>query len=193
MKRHINFTCKTAFFKLRHMSTIQHYLSVDSTKILLVSLVLSRIDYCNSLLAGLPLSLISELQGVQNCGVRLVVCASSSVRIIPILKQLHWLPVKTCISYKIACICFNAINYSTPAYLSDLLHLYSPSRSLRSSADTCLLKLSFYKWKTKDDRAFSYFGPSVWNSLPIHIINATTIDPFKSALKSNLFNLQEFN
>ena len=140
MKRHINFTCKTAFFKLRHMSTIQHYLSVDSTKIL-VSLVLSRIDYCNSLLAGLPLSLISELQGVQNCGVRLVVCASSSVRIIPILKQLHWLLVKTRIAYKIACLCSNAINYSTPAYLSDLLYLYSPSRSLRSSTDTCLLKL----------------------------------------------------
>ena len=96
-----------------------------------ILLALSRIDYCNSLLAGLPLSLISELQGVQNCGIRLVVCASSSVRIIPILKQLHWLPVKTCISYKIACLCFNAINYSTPAHLSAcicalLLNIFAP-------------------------------------------------------------------
>ena len=119
--------------------------------------------------------------------------ASSSVQVTPILKQLHWWPVKTRISYKIACLCFNAINYSTPAYLSDLLHLYSPSRSLRSSADICLLKHQFYKCKTKGDCAFSYSGPSVWNSLPLHIRNATTIDTFKSALKTHLFNLQEFD
>ena len=110
MKRHINFTCKTAFFKLRHMSTIQHYLSVDSTKILLVSLVLSRIDYCNFLSAGLALSLISKLQRILKCAARLVVRASSSVHVTPILRQLHWLSVRTRISYKIARLCFNAIN-----------------------------------------------------------------------------------
>ena len=105
----------------------------------------------------------------------------------------YWLPIKTRISYKIACLCFNAINHSTPAYLSDLLQLYSPSRSLRSSADTCLLKLPLYKCKTRGDRAFSYAGPSVWNSLPLHIRNATTIDTFKSALKTHLVNFQDFD
>ena len=82
---------------------------------------------------------------------------------------------------------------NAPAYLSDLLHLYSPSRSLRSSADTYLLTLPFYKRKTKDDRAFFYSGPSVWNSLPLLTRNATTIDPFKSALKTHLFNPQDFD
>ena len=95
------------------------------------------------------------------------------------------------ISYKTACLCFNAITSSTPAYLSDLLHLYCPSRSLRSIADTCLLKIPLYKCKTKGDRAFLYFGPSVWNSVPLHIRNATTIDTVKSALKTYLFSLQE--
>ena len=85
---------------------------------------------------------------------------------------------------------FNAIISSTHAYLSDLLHLYSPSRSLRSSADTCLLKIPLCRCKSKGDRAFSYFGPSAWNSLPLHIRNATTIDNFKSALKTYVFNLQ---
>ena len=79
------------------------------------------------------------------------------------------------ISHQTACLCFNAINSSTPAHLSDL-HLYSPSRSLRSSADTRLLKIPLYKCKAKGDSAFSHFGPSVWNSLPLHIRNATTID-----------------
>ena len=125
-KEHINFIYKTAFFELRRISTFRLYLSVHATKTPVVSLVLSRIDYRNSLLGGLPLSLISKFQRIQNCAARLVVRASSVVHIAPILKQLHWLTVKTRISYKIACLCFNTINYSTPAYLSDLLHLYSP-------------------------------------------------------------------
>ena len=82
-------------------------------------------------------------------------------------RHLYWLPVRARISYKTACLCFNAITTSTPAYLSDLLHLYSPSQSLRSSADTCLLKILLYKCKTKGGHAFTYFGPSVWNSLKV--------------------------
>ena len=86
-----------------------------------------------------------------------------------------------------------SIAYSTPTYLSDVLHLYSPSQSLRSSADTCLPKLPRYKCKMKDDRAFSYSGPSVGNSLPLHIRNVTTINTFKFGLKTHLFNLQDFD
>ena len=93
--------------------------------------MLSRIAYWHSLLSSLPLSLIPKIQTVQSCAAHLVVCASSSVHVAPILKQL---PLKTRISYKIACLCFNAINYST---LSDLLHLYSPSRSLRPDIILC--------------------------------------------------------
>ena len=140
-----------------------------------------------TLLAGLPRSLVGKLQRVQNSAARLVVPALTRVHITPILRDLHWLPIRARICYKTACLCFNA---STPAYLSDLLHLYSPSRSLRSSADTRLFKIPLYECKTKGDRAFSDFGPSVWNSLPLHFRNATTIDTFKSAL-TYLFNHQE--
>ena len=62
MKEHINSICKTAFLEIRHISTICHYLADDTTNTLVVSLVLSRIDYCNSLLAGLPQSLVGKLQ-----------------------------------------------------------------------------------------------------------------------------------
>ena len=67
VKEHINFTCKTAFLEIRRINTIRHYLTDDATKPLVVSLVLSCIYYCNSLLAGLLQSLISTLQRVQNC------------------------------------------------------------------------------------------------------------------------------
>ena len=127
MKEHTNFICKTAFLEIQRISTIRHYLTDGATKTLVASLVLSRIDYCNSLLAGLPQSLVGKLQRVQNSAARLAVCALPHVYITPILRHLHWLPVRARISYKTACLCFNAITSSTPAYLSDLLHLYSLS------------------------------------------------------------------
>ena len=76
------------------------------------------------------------------------------------------------------------INSSAPAYLSDILHLYPPAGPLRSSADTRLLKLPLYKHKTKGDRAFSHFGPSVWYSVLRHMRNAAIITALKSALKT---------
>ena len=154
MKEHINFIGKTAFLEIRCISTIRHYLTDDATKTLVVSLVLSRIDYWNSLPAGLLQSLVGKLQRVQNCAARLVVRAPPHAHITPILRHLHWLPVRARISHKTACLCFNAITSSTSVYLSDLLHLYSPSRSLCSRADTRLLKIPLCKCKTKGDRAF---------------------------------------
>ena len=61
MKEYISFICKTAFLEIRRISTIGHYLTDDATKTLVVSLILSRINYCNSLLTGLPQSLVGKL------------------------------------------------------------------------------------------------------------------------------------
>ena len=109
--------------EIRRISTIRHYLSDDATKTLVVSLELSRFDYRNSLLAGFPQSLVGKLRRVQNCAARLVVRAPPHVHITPVLRRLHLLPVRIRISYKTACLCFNAINSSSLAYLSDLRHL----------------------------------------------------------------------
>ena len=81
-------------------------------------------------------------------------------------KKLHWLPISERIKYKVACMCFSAISGSGPAYLSELLHVYTPSRTLRSSSDTRMLKIQQYKRKTHCFRTFSCFGPHTWNSLP---------------------------
>ena len=76
-------------------------------------------------------------------------------------KKLHWLPISERIKYKVACMCFNAINGSGPAYLSELLHVYTPSRTLRSSSDTRMLKIQQYKRKTRGFRTLSCFGPHI--------------------------------
>ena len=79
MKEHSNFTRKTASLEIRRTSTIRHYLTDNATKTLVVSLVLLRIDYCNSLLTGLPQSSVGKLQRAQNCAARLVVRAPPHV------------------------------------------------------------------------------------------------------------------
>ena len=79
----------------------------------------------------------------------------------PLLEKLHWLPISERIKYKVACVCFNAVNGSGPAYLSELL--YTPSRTLRSSSFTRMLKIQQYKRKTLGFRTFSCFGPHIWN------------------------------
>ena len=93
MKQHICFICKIAFLELRRVTTFRYYLTDDATKTLVVSLVLSRIDYCNSLLAGLPQSLFGKLQRVQNSAARLAVRTLPHVHITPILRNLYWFPV----------------------------------------------------------------------------------------------------
>ena len=102
------------------MTPVRHYLTDDATKTLAVSLVLSRIDYCNSLSAGLPQSLVGKLQRVQNCAARLVAHVPPHIHITPVLRHLHWLPVRDRVSYKTAGFCFNAITFYICTLLLDL-------------------------------------------------------------------------
>ena len=68
-------------------------------------------------------------------------------------------------------VAFSAINGSGPAYLSELLHVYTPSGALRSSSDTRMLKIQQYKRRSHGFRTFSCFGPRIWNSLPQDFID----------------------
>ena len=103
-------------------------------------------------------------------------------------KKLHWLPISERIKYKVACMCFSVINGSGPAYLSELLHVYTPSSTLRSSSDTRMLKIQQYKRKTHGFRTFSCFGPHIWNSLPQDLRHCSTLSFFKAKLKTFLFS-----
>ena len=102
MSQHISNTCKAAYIKIRHIRSIRHLLTTQATQTLVCSLVLSRLDYCNSLLSGCPQYLLDKLQKVQNAAARLVYKAKKSDHIHPIFETLHWLPVTHRIQYKIS-------------------------------------------------------------------------------------------
>ena len=130
-----------------------------------------------------------KVQRVQNAAARLVSCTRKYDRITPVLKELHWLPVKQRIIFKILLFTYKAQNALAPKYISDFLVQYKPSRALRSS-DRKLLQVPHFKLKTYGDRSFSYIAP--YFVLPDAIRQAPLLATFKSSLKTHLFD-QVFN
>ena len=180
MKKHINKVCQMAYWELRRISSIRQYLTEDAAKTLVISLVLTRLDYGNCLLAGVPECLLHKLnkqktyKKSQNASARLILKFSRQEHTKPLLRSLHWLPISDRIKYKLSCMCYNSVTASTPQYLADLLQIYTPSRTLRSTADTRKLKIPPFKKKYSSQRSFSYQGPVTWNNLPFSIRHTRT-------------------
>ena len=172
------------------MTSIRRFLTEDATKTLVTSYIPSRLDYSNCLLMGTPNSVTQPLQKIQNFAARLVLLAPRHHHWTPLMEKLHWCSISERMSlvYKVACMCFSVINGSGPAYLSELLHVYTPSRTLRSSFDIRTLEIQQYKRKTHGFRTFSCFGPHIWNSLPQDLRPCSTLSSFKAKLKTFLFS-----
>ena len=120
------------YYEIRNISRMKSILFYDSVKTLITSLVLSRLDYCNSLLAGTTEQKISKLKKAQICAARLIFGKPRSESTTSMLKTLHWLPVKARIEYKISLLCYITLHSSMPSYLKDLLKSYVHERVLRS-------------------------------------------------------------
>ena len=188
LKYHITKTCQSAYLEIRRISSIRHFLTIDATKTLVSACILSRLDYCNSLLAGCPKKDIKPLQQVQNSAARLIFKARKSEHITPLLQDLHWLPIEHRIQYKISCLCFHIISGTAPVYLSELFTVYVPSRSLRSSSDDRMFSVPAIPNREKHGgRSFSHFAVHTWNNLPHSVRHSPSLTTFKTNLKTHLF------
>jgi len=186
---------RCCFYHIRRLRQVRRRIGQKVTQQLVLALIMSRLDYCNSVLAGLPTSTLQPLQRVQNAAARLVFGLSRSDHVTPTLIQLHWLPVSYSIKFKLCCL-VHAIHYGrSPAYLTETVQSVGASRShsgLRSSS-TSSMDYSLPRLHTKfGERASSHAGPAIWNALPDHI--RTVVDPvkFQKLLKSHFFS-QAFN
>ena len=178
-------TCAAFCCQLRRIGKIPSFLSTDAANKLSVSLILSSLDHCNSLLDGLPDNKLNKLQRMQNHAARLVLRKSRHASATALLIILHWLPVKARIQYKVACLCFQCIcQNSMPPYISDILHPYCPSRTLRS-LDTSLLIIPRFSLETFGKKIF-VFRPTVWNSLALSLTKTQCFTTLKTKLKTNL-------
>ena len=119
----INNTCKAAYYHLTNVRRIRKYLSNGATQSLVHALIIGRIDYCNSMLCGLPAKHIAKLQRVQNSAARLVFNIPRYSHITPVLISLHWLPVKFRIDFKVILITFKVLHGIAPDYLRSLINV----------------------------------------------------------------------
>ena len=187
----INNTCKAAYYYITNVRRIRKYLSNQATQTLVHALIIGRIDYCNSILYGLPAKQIAKLQRLQNSAARLIFKIPRFYHISPILCTLHWLPVEFRIHFKITIITFKAIHGQAPVYLQELINKREEKRyNLRSCAMGIMPQTPrTLTKKTLGDRAFLATAPKLWNGLPSQIRNEPNFHRFKGLLKTHFFRL----
>ena len=180
---------KSCYLKLRNIANIRSYLSDAATLKLVLSLVISKLDYCNSLFYNISLENIHNLQLIQNLAARLVKKESKRSSAKLLHEDLHWLPVKDRIIYKIAVLVFNIMNNnSSPSYLRELITVYTHKlRDLFVPNKMAFLSYLVKNLKTFGERSFSNAAPEVWNKLPEYIKSSRSTAIFKKNLKTYLF------
>jgi len=186
VKKQITSICQSTNFHLRNIGQIRKYLDTDATSALIHSLITSRLDNNNALLAGAPKCETDRLQRLQNTAARIITRTRKHDHITGVLQKLHWLPVNERIIFKILLLVYKCLNDSAPTYLKDLLEHYHPARNLRSE-NQLLLKIPKYRLKRTGERTFAFVAPTMWNLLPFHIKTADSVTSFKRDLKTFLF------
>ncbi|XP_046570129.1 uncharacterized protein LOC124278467 [Haliotis rubra] len=133
MEKQVSELCKSCYYHILTIGSIHHLLTEDSTAALVRSLILSRIDYCNSLLLHISQELINRLQRIQNTAARSLTKTPKFASITPVLKRLHWLPIRGRVDFKILTLTYQCVHRTAPGYLQELFRPYIPGRPLRSS------------------------------------------------------------
>ena len=185
MSHHISSVCRSANLELRRISAIRSFLTTNATATLVCSRVLSRIDYCKSLLAGITSDQMAGLQRIQNNSARLNFRKKRSEHVTPSLISHHWLPIEQRIEYKLAAWLSATLMVHFPL-TSQTVSFYTPRRSVRSSSDV-LFSVPRVNLKSAGARSFQYQVPCVKNSVPIQIRLSPSLTSFKCSLKTHLF------
>ena len=143
MTSHINIVIGRCFRSLRQIRTIRRTLALDAARMVVSSLVMSRINYCNCILTGLPAHSIARLQSVQIAGAIVIHQRRKIDHITDVLRDdLYWLPVAQSIQFKLCLTVFKALHNLAPTYISN--RCVAPTsehsiRRLRSAADATLV------------------------------------------------------
>ena len=184
MRYHVQKNVASCFAILRQLPT-----PTPVYQALVVALVLSRLDYGNAVLVGLPGYLYSRLQSVLNAAARSIAGLRRSDHITDTLASFHWLRASERVQFKLATIVYLSLNGTAPSYLAaDLRRLSDmPSRRRLRSSLTHQLDVPQSQCVTVGDRAFAVAGARLWNSLPPDIVASNTLSQFRRQLKTFLF------
>ena len=158
---HINETCRKETNAIRSIGRIRKYLTNGNLKLLFNALVISRLNYCKSILYSLPKQELDRLQRIQTTAARLVTQTKQYELTNPALRELHWLPVESRIIFKTIRITFKIL-YGHFFVLFVVPVTRIPSTTKSSS----ILQVTFYCPHSYGERAFSFCASALWNTLP---------------------------
>ena len=183
MKKMVLETVKSCYSSLKKLGGVRRYLPQDIKLKMVMSYIISRLDFCNGLYANISKTLLNKLQKLLNACVRFVMNIPNRMNVNDVSKSLHILPVKNRIMFKLCLIVYKILKGSSPEYLKDKVVEKIPTdlRFLRSSLDLTKLELP------KSHNTYQYSMAKNWNALPISIRNCNTVENFKKQLKTHYF------
>ena len=185
----INGTCSKSCYHLRRITSIRKFLSFDLTKLLILTLVISSLDYCKSLLYGAPDYMIKKLQRVQKRATRLLLHQGNYNGNL-VLNELHWLPAEKRLTYKLLCFVYRLFkDLPVPNCLSVPPFRYQQldQCDLRNSRERKLtVRITN---NTYGKRCFWVSGAELWISLPCDLILSPSYNTFQAQLKTYLFSI----
>ena len=188
LDKQVNRITKSVYLQIRKISKVRRQLNRRITETLVNTLVTSRLDYCNSLLCGVPKKTIKKLQCAQNASARLIMLAKKRDHVTPLLRELHWLPVTYRSDFKTLIITYKVLNGLAPQNINNLLTAYVPRRNLRSANQRFLDRPTISR-NNFGKRAFANISVSLWNNLPLSVRKSDSLSEFKAKLKTHLFIL----
>jgi hypothetical protein len=187
MSAQVNYVSKSMYYYIRMIGKVRCHLDKETCIRVVNALVTSRLDFNNGLLTRVPDAVLSRLQFAQNAAARMITRTKKYDHISPVLRSLHWLPVKDRIVFKILLLVYKVMhNLSPPDYLVSMLVHHTSVRDLRSSSKPMWLSVPRVK-KSIGDRAFSTLAPKLWNSFSDKLRLAPSLATFKKHLKTLLF------
>jgi hypothetical protein len=182
LTKHIQTVCKSAYYHLKIIRRVRNTMKENTAKMLCNSLILSRVDYCSSILIGTRLQDQVALQRVINSAARVVGNIKRLSSVTPTLKKLGWLNIELRLVYHSACLIHKIIHRRRPSYLK--LEHYYPPRELRSQ-DGGLLELQSNRKKV-GLHIFQVLASNIWNKLPLILRKEESFTGFECGLRRHL-------
>ena len=190
MRSHVSWTVSGSFAVLRQIRNLRRSVSVSVFTSLVVLLIMPRLHYGNTMLAGLPENQHRQLQSVLNAATRLIYRKSRCEHVTPLLRELHWRRFRERVDCKLAVLIFRCLHGLVPRYLADDIRRVADTncRRLRSSS-SALLTVRPTRLVTMGGRAFPVAGSRLWNTLLHDVTSAPTLSVFCNRLKSHVFKI----
>lgn len=183
---HVSALCKSAYAQISAINKIKRFMDARTLETIMHAFVSNKLDYCNSLLLGAPAYLLARVQKIQNVAARIIAGAGARDHITPVLHELHWLPIKRRIDYKVFLIMHKTLNGNGAPILDSFSFCDNDAFNLRSNS-TNFLNVPFTTSSLIYERCFSVAGPRMWNTLPLSLRTESRTLVFKKKLKTFLF------